>query len=103
MLSFVGFGDIPTDYNEDISFSKRCIAIYKGIIVRIMKQALALTIKSEGSVYSLVRIIQIMTTQEIQKLLLTSANIRHKNIIIKRLCVFKNDIRIFGDRYAKIC
>lgn len=103
VLSFVGFGDIPTDYNEDISFSKRCIAIYKGIIVRIMKQALALTIKSEGSVYSLVRIIQIMTTQEIQKLLLTSANIRHKNIIIKRLCVFKNDIRIFGDRYAKIC
>lgn len=102
LLSFVGFGDIPTDYAEDITFSKRCIAIYKGIIVRIMKQALAIAIKSDGSVYSLVRTIQILTTQEIQHLLLTSANIRNKNSIVKRLCDFKNDIRIFGDRYAKL-
>lgn len=103
VLSFIGFGDIPTDYNDNVPFSKRCIAVYKGIIVRIMKQALAIAIKSEGSVYSLVRIIQILTTQEIQQLLLSSADIRHKDSIVKRLCDFKNDIRIFGDRYAKIC
>ena len=101
--SFVGFGDIPTDYTEDIPFSKRCIAVYKGIIVRIMKQALAIAIKSDGSVYSLVRTIQILTTQEIQQLLMTNAGMRHKDSIVKRLCDFKNDIRIFGDRYAKLC
>lgn len=103
VLSFVGFGDIPTDYADDVPFSKRCIAVYKGIIVKIMKQALAIAIKSDGSVYSFVRTIQILTTQEIQHLLLTSANIRHKRSIVKRLCDFKNDIRFFGDRYAKLC
>lgn len=103
VLSFVGFGDIPTDYVDNVAFSKRSIAIYKGIIVRVMKHALAIAINGGSSVYSLVRIIQILTTQEIQQLLLTNADIRHKNTIVKRLCDFKNDIRIFGDRYAKIC
>lgn len=103
VLSFVGFGDIPTDYVDTVPFSKRSIALYKGIIVRVMKKALAIVIKSESSVYALVRIIQILTTQEIQQLLLTSAGIRHKESIVKQLSDFKNDIRIFGDRYAKLC
>lgn len=103
VLSFVGFGDIPTDYIDAVPFTKRSIAVYKGIIVRVMKQALVIAIKGGGNVYSLVRIIQILTTQEIQQLLLTNANIRNKGSIIRQLCDFKNDIRIFGDRYAKLC
>ena len=103
VLSFVGFGDIPTDYIDAVPFSNRSIAIYKGIIVRVMKKALAIAIKSESNVYSLVRIIQILTTQEIQQLLLTHAKIRHKESIVRQLCDFKNEICIFGDRYAKLC
>ena len=32
--TFVGFGNIPTDYEEQANFSKRCIAIYKGLKFR---------------------------------------------------------------------
>lgn len=103
VLAFVGFGDIPTDYIDTVPFSKQSIAIYKGIIVRVMKNALAIAIKSESNVYALVRIIQILTTQEIQQLLMTDADIRHKESIVKQLSDFKNGIRMFGDRYAKLC
>ena len=103
VVTFVGFGDIPTDYIEGVAFSKRCIAIYKGIIVKVVKQALLLATRKNGDVYSLVRLIQILTTKEIQGLLLTKANIRHKKSIVDQLLCFKNEIRIFGDRYASIC
>lgn len=103
VISFIGFGDIPTDYIDGIPFSKRSIALYKGIIVRVIKQALLLAVNRNGNVYSFVRIIQILTTKEIQNLLQTNARILHKKAVIDQLVMFKNDIRIFGDRYAKIC
>lgn len=103
VLSFVGFGDIPTDYIEGVAFSKRSIAVYKGLIIKIVKLALLITAKNNGSVYSLVRLIQILTTKEIQNLLLSKDNIRHKKSIVDQLLSFKNDIRILGDRYMKIC
>lgn len=103
VVSFVGFGDIPTDYIDGVAFPKRCIAIYKGIIVKVVKQALLLATRRNGDVYSLVRLIQILTTKEIQGLLLTKAQIRHKKAIVNQLVLFKNEIRVFGDRYASIC
>ena len=102
-IAFIGFGDIPTDYIEGIGLSKRCIAIYKGIIIRVIRQGLFLTAKNNGNMYSLVRLIQILTTKEIQHLLESKAQIRLKKTIVDQLVKFKNDIQIFGDRYANIC
>lgn len=103
VLAFVGFGDIPTDYVKNVSFSKRCIAIYKGLIIKIMKHAVYLATEGNMNVSAMVKLIQILTTKEIQYLMKTKAVIRHKESIINQLVQFKNDIKIFGDRYASIC
>ena len=102
VLSFVGFGDIPTDYIDTYPFSIRSIAVYKGIITKVMKHALRLAVESNESVEGLVRIIQVLTTKEIRRLILTTNQIHHKDAIINQLVMFKNDIRIFGDKYARI-
>lgn len=54
--AFVGFGNIPTDYISGVPFSKRCIAIYKGKIVKIMKYALYYAVENNENVDNLVRI-----------------------------------------------
>ena len=102
VLSFVGFGDIPTDYVDTYPFSTRCIAVYKSVITKVMKHAIRLASESNCSVEALVRIIQVLTTKEIQRLVVSTNKIRHKDIVIRQLVMFKNDIRIFGDRYARI-
>lgn len=102
VLAFVGFGDIPTDFVETVPFSKRSIAIYKGLITRIMKYALYWATKENMSIDSFIRVIHILTTKEIQHLLMTKSHIRHKSSIIKQLIQFKNDIQIFGNRYVTI-
>ena len=103
VVSFVGFGDIPTDYVHGVVFSKRSIALYKGVIIRVVKLALLLATRCNGNVFSLVRLIQVLTTKEIQRLLQSKAHIRHKKSIVDQLVKFKNEIRIFGNRYASIC
>lgn len=103
VLAFVGFGDIPTDYIDGVHFSKRCIAVYKGLIIKIMKYAICLAAKDNLTLDAMIRIIHILTTKEIQYLIKTRNNSHHKVLIIKQLVLFKNDIRIFGDRYATIC
>ena len=98
----MGFGDIPTDYVESVPFSKRCIAVYKGLIIKIIKHSIALAIKEDTTVDGLVKIITILTTKEIQKLMMSKDDIRHKERIVSQLYLFKKDITIFGDRYAKL-
>lgn len=102
VLAFVGFGDIPTDYIEAVKFSKRSIALYKGIIVRIMKYSVYYAAKNNMTLDAMVRLIGILTTKEIQHLMRTKSAIRHKKSIINQLILFKNDIRIFGDRYVTV-
>ena len=53
--------------------------------------------------FSLVRLIQVLTTKEIQRLLQSKAQIQHKKSIVDQLVKFKNEIRIFGNQYASIC
>ena len=102
VLAFVGFGDIPTDFVETVPFSKRSIAIYKGLITRIMKYALYWATKENMSIDSFIRVIHILTTKEIQHLLMTKSHIQYKSSIINQLIQFKNDIQIFGNRYVTI-
>lgn len=101
--SYIGFGDIPTDYVDGETMSKRCIAVYKGIIIRIMKYALLIGIKENLTVVALVKIIKFLTTKEIQILMKSKSKIRHKDLILKQLADFKNDIRIMGDVDARLC
>lgn len=102
VLAFVGFGNIPSDYIEGVQFSKRCIAVYKGLITKIMKHAIYLAAKNNLTIDAMIKIIHILTAKEIQYLIETRNNIRHKKSIIKQLVLFKNEIRIFGDRYITI-
>lgn len=99
--AFVGFGDIPTDYEADIQFSKRCIAMYKGRIVKIIKYAIFYAVEKGETVDNLVRIIKLLTTKEIQSLHLQRP-FHGRDKVIYQLYKFKDGIKIFGDAYAVI-
>ena len=99
--AFVGFGNIPTDYIEGLKFSKRCIAIYKGKIVKIMKYSLYYAVQNNETIDNLVRIIKLLTCKEIQ-LLLSQRNFHGRDSVIEQLCMFKNEIKIFGNIYSTL-
>lgn len=99
--AFVGFGNIPTDYIEGVPFSKRCIAIYKGKIVKIMKYALYYAVENNENVDNLVRIIKILTCKEIQSLR-QQKRFHGRDALIEQLYKFKDEIKIYGDVYAKL-
>lgn len=101
VITFVGFGNIPTDYEEQENFSKRCIAIYKGKIVKIIKYALYYAFTSEQTVEGLVQIIKLLTSKEIQSLRMHKPFHGEKEVV-EQLYKFKNEIKIFGDKYAKL-
>lgn len=100
---FIGFGDIPTDYIEENKFPVRAIALYKGIITKIIKQSLYISIKNEYSAQGLVDLIKIITTKEMQNLILIN-NCRniYKEKILEYLFLFKRDIMVFGNSFEKL-
>ncbi len=110
---FVGFGDIPTDFidfrlinqgkiDTNQIFPKRAIAIFKGIIIKIMKQSLLISIQNNYTVQGLVDLIKIQTNKEIQNLILSKNRNRHKEKIIEKLYDFKSEILIFGDSFESM-
>ena len=101
METFIGFGNIPTDYIDGNKFSKRCIAIYKGKIVKIIKYSLFYAVQNNETVDNLVRIIKLLTCKEIH-LLLNQRNFHGRDSVIKQLCMFKNEIKIFGNMYSTL-
>jgi len=101
VLSFIGFGDIPTDYIKTNNFSKKAIDLFKGLITKIIKESLFLAIINNYKVYELVTLIKILADQEMQKLILFSNN-RHKKVLVERLYAFKTDIEIMGNRYEPL-
>jgi hypothetical protein len=98
VLSFIGFGDITTDYIEENGFPKKAIAVYKGLLTKIIKKSLYVSIVDNYTVDRLVDLMKILTDKEIQNLILSSKN-RHKDVIIDRLYAFKSEIKILGNRY----
>lgn len=98
--SFIGFGDIPTDYDEQVDFTEREIAIFKGIINRVIKKSIAISFKKNFTVEKLVDTIKILTNKEIQNLIYKHKGVKYRHRIAKHLFRFKEDIVIFGDRYA---
>jgi len=111
VLSFIGFGDIPTDFEEpEISekgeqrevFPKRAIAVFKGIIIKIIKQSVLTSIQNNYSVQGLVDLIKLKTNIEIQNLILSRDRHRHKDAIINKLYSFKSEIVIMGNKFEKL-
>lgn len=101
VTTFVGFGDIPTDYVEENHLSKRCIAIFKGKIVKIIKYALYYAIDNNDTIDNLVRYVKMLTCKEI--LFLRAQSYFHgRNEVIEQLYKFKNDIKVYGDAYVKL-
>lgn len=98
---FVGFGNIPTDYIEGTPFSKRCIAIYKGIIIKVIKHSLKYAYSNNETIDNVVRIIRILATQEIQGLML-GRDFHGRREVVDQLYKFKNEIKIYGNRYSRI-
>ena len=102
ILSFVGFGDIPTDFILENAFPIKAISIFKGIITKIIKQSILISIKNNYSVGELVDLIKILTIKEIQYQILSNHKNRHKEKIIGNLFLFKKEIVIFGNRFETI-
>jgi hypothetical protein len=102
VVSFVGFGDIPTDYVIEKNLPLKAIAIYKGIISKVIKISLSISIQSNYTVEEMVSLIKILTTKEIQKIILSPYKNRHKEIIVKNLFLFKQEIVIFGNRHERL-
>lgn len=98
--SFIGFGDIPTDLEDDNGLSIRELSIFKGIFVRIVKICLLYCIKENCTTEKLVDLIKIKTNREIFSLFKT--NTRSKGKIAKHLFYFKNDITIMGSHFVDL-
>jgi len=102
VISFVGFGDIPTDYIKEKNIPLKAIAVYKGIISKVIKISLSMSIKNNYTVEEMVSLIKVLTIKEIQKMILSPYKNRHKEVIVKNLFLFKQEIMIFGNRYEKL-
>lgn len=102
VISFVGFGDIPTDYIVGKNIPLKAIAIYKGIISKVIKISISISIQNNYTVEEMVSLIKVLTTKEIQKIILSPYKNRHKGIIVKNLFLFKQEIMIFGNRYERL-
>jgi len=100
--AFIGFGNIPTDFEKDNELTKREIAIFKGILVKIIKKSLLYAISNNTTVEVLVDSIKIITNKEIFKLLAQVKGVRNKNKIAKHLYYFKKDIVIFGKKHIQL-
>lgn len=101
-LSFVGFGDIQTDFDKEKEMTEREIAIFKGIIVKIIKKTILYSYANNLTVENLVDAIKIMTNKEIHILLTKHKGIKYRNRIAKHLFNFKNEIKIFGDKHLNL-
>lgn len=98
--TFVGFGDMPTDYFRGCQYTKTELQIYKGLLSRILKRALYLVVDGNGTVEQFVELLTLLTTQEMQDIMFSRYRTKKKSQLLKLLYDFKNEIRIFGDRYS---
>jgi hypothetical protein len=101
VISFIGFGDIPTDYIEKNNIPLKAISVFKGILTTIIKRCILCSIENNYSVQGLTNLIKLETTKRIHQLILDS-NYRHKDKLIEILFLFKTEMVIFGDRMIKI-
>lgn len=93
--------DLEIFYIKGEPFSKRCIAIYKGKIVKIIKYALYFAVENNENVDNLVRIIKILTCKEIQSLR-QQRRFYGREAVIEQLYKFKDEIKIYGNIYSKL-
>lgn len=101
-ISFIGFGDIPSDFETEKELTQREISIFKGIIVKIIKKSFLFSWKQNFSIEQLVDTIKVMTNKEVFKLTVNNKGIKYRYRIAKHLFYFKNEIEVFGQKYIKL-
>ena len=67
--SFIGFGDMPTDYIAGRPFPLKAIETYKCILTRVIKNGLYIAIKKEYTIDEFIRLLKILVTKEMQSIL----------------------------------
>lgn len=102
VLAFVGFGYIPANYLKKYNFPMRCVAIFKGIIVKVMKYAIYYAYLNNETIDTLVQIIRILIFKEIRRLENQMSKSLYRKLVIEELVKFMNNIKIFGNPYIKM-
>lgn len=100
--SFIGFGDMPTDYIEGSTFPLKAIETYKCILTRVIKNGLYIAIKNKYTIDELIKLLRILVTKEMQYIIFKKSKYRHKKILLQELYKFKMNIKVFGNRYEKL-
>ena len=100
--SFIGFGDMPTDYIAGRPFPLKAIETYKCILTRVIKNGLYIAIKKEYTIDEFIRLLKILVTKEMQSILFTSSKYRHKKVLLQELYKFKTNIKVYGNRYERL-
>jgi hypothetical protein len=102
VTSFVGFGNIPTDYTSEDQIPLKAIAVYKGIISKVIKISICLSIKNNYTVEEMISLVRLMINKEMQMLIFSSHKNRYKDIVISNLFLFKQEIVVFGNKYERL-
>lgn len=111
-ITFVGFGDIPTEWYKEDNINQRETPIFKGRFNRIILNSLLHSIRKQDSIYDLVEMIKLNANREIfdllknthkkQKKLRSDGTLNYHVKSAESLFKFKEDIKIFGDYNKKI-
>lgn len=105
--TFLGFGDIPTDWVKDdhmkINVSKRDIYIFRKIITKIVSRSLMIASSNNFSFGQLEKLIKILTNNWMHNDYYSMGKfIKSKEWINKQLFLFKDEMKISGNKEAQV-
>lgn len=103
VISFMGFGDLPTD-NEIIEEVNKTLpeinAIFKGELVGILSKSLSLALLNKHTFVELESSIRFFTNKSMLKILKTRT--KHKYILADHIANISYENKIFGDSFSTI-
>ncbi|MBN2891117.1 MAG: hypothetical protein JXL97_04550 [Bacteroidales bacterium] len=98
VISFMGFGDLPTD-NEIIEGLNKTLpeinSIFKGELVDILSKSLSLALHNNNSFIELQSLIRFFSNKSMLKILKTRT--KHKEILADHIANIAYENKIFGD------
>ncbi len=100
--SFIGFGNIPTDWEDSYEktfLSKKDFYLHRRLITEIVLNSLLIAINEKYNMGQLVSLIKILTNNYIFELI--KGNRTHK-WVIDNLYSFKKNIKLFGDSIIRL-
>ena len=104
VISFIGFGDLPTENEIIIEVNKslpEINAIFKGELVEIISKSLILSILKKHTFVEFQSLIRFYSNKSMQKILKTKT--KHKRILADHIFNIHYESKIFGNSFSKIC